>query len=114
MSGKSAKFQVGQLIHHRLFDYRGVIYDVDPDFQGSEEWYRTVARSRFSTPTIGREHLVGRRGVAVTAFGPNGHVEVDGARWQAAAHREAGLEVGDEVEVVGVDGLFLEVEPVDG
>ena len=41
-----ARFAVGQLIHHRLFDYRGVIVDVDRDFQGTEEWYRTVARSR--------------------------------------------------------------------
>lgn len=73
----------------------------------------TVARSRFSTPTIGREHLVGRTGTAITEFGPNGHVEVDGARWQAAAHREAGLSIGDEITVVGVDGLFLEVEPSD-
>ena len=40
-----AKFDVGQLIHHRLFDYRGV-FDVDPDFQGTEEWYEKVARSR--------------------------------------------------------------------
>ena len=74
---------------------------------------RTVARSRFSTPTIGRDHLIGRTGVAVTEFHPNGHVELDGARWQAAAHREAGLSIGDEVEVVGVDGLFLEVEPLE-
>jgi heat shock protein HspQ len=34
------------LVHHRLFDYRGVIFDVDPEFQSSEEWYRTVAKSR--------------------------------------------------------------------
>ena len=40
------KFSVGQLVHHRLFDYRGVIVDVDPDFQGTEEWYETVARTR--------------------------------------------------------------------
>lgn len=42
----SAKFSVGQLIHHRLFDYRGVIVDVDPEFSGSAEWYRRMARSR--------------------------------------------------------------------
>jgi heat shock protein HspQ len=42
----NAAFTVGQLIHHRLFDYRGVIVDVDPDFQGSEEWYAQMARSR--------------------------------------------------------------------
>ena len=41
-----ARFSVGQLVHHRLFDYRGVIVDVDPTFLGTEEWYQTVARSR--------------------------------------------------------------------
>ena len=41
-----AKFSVGELIHHKLFDYRGVIVDVDPEFQGSEEWYEQVARSK--------------------------------------------------------------------
>ena len=45
MSNK-AKFKIGQIIHHRLFDYSGVIFDVDPIFQGSEEWYSQVARSR--------------------------------------------------------------------
>ena len=40
------RFAVGDLIHHRLFDYRGVIADVDPTFQGTEEWYEAVARSR--------------------------------------------------------------------
>ena len=41
-----AKFAIGQTIHHRLFDYRGVIYDADPVFLGTEEWYEQVARSR--------------------------------------------------------------------
>ena len=40
------KFSIGQLIHHRKFDYRGVIVDVDPEFNGSQEWYELVARSR--------------------------------------------------------------------
>ena len=40
------KFSVGELVHHRLFGYRGVIVDVDPNFQGTEEWYEAVARSR--------------------------------------------------------------------
>lgn len=42
----SVKFAVGELVHHRLFDYRGVVIDVDGDFQGSEEWYESVAKSR--------------------------------------------------------------------
>jgi heat shock protein HspQ len=45
MSG-DAKFAIGEMVHHVLFDYRGVIYDVDPVFLGSEEWYEQVARSR--------------------------------------------------------------------
>jgi heat shock protein HspQ len=46
MAEDEAKFGVGQLIHHRLFEYRGVVVDVDAHFEGSEEWYEQVARSR--------------------------------------------------------------------
>jgi len=41
-----AGFAVGQVIHHKLFDYRGVIVDVDSEFQGTEEWYEQMALSR--------------------------------------------------------------------
>ena len=74
----------------------------------------TVARSRLSTPTIGREDLVGRTGVAVEALDPDGVVEVDGARWQGTAHREAGIGPGDAIVVTGVDGWVLEVDPLEG
>lgn len=46
MSEHAARFQIGQIVHHELFDYTGVVFDVDPVFQGSEEWYEHVARSR--------------------------------------------------------------------
>ncbi len=46
MPFSSAKFGVGQLIHHKRFDYRGVIIDVDPQFNGSDTWYERAARSR--------------------------------------------------------------------
>lgn len=46
MSEGGPRFNVGQLVHHRLFDYRGVIADVDPSFQGSEAWYERMARTR--------------------------------------------------------------------
>lgn len=72
----------------------------------------TVARSRFSTRTIGRDHLVGERGRAVTDFDPDGEVEVSGARWTATAHREAGIRAGDVVRIAGVDGSVLEVDPL--
>lgn len=41
-----AKFSVGELVYHRLFDYRGVIVDVDAKFMLSDEWYDQVARTR--------------------------------------------------------------------
>jgi membrane-bound serine protease (ClpP class) len=71
----------------------------------------TVSRARLSTMTVGREGLMGMAGVATTEFTPDGVVEIAGARWRATAHREAGLSPGAEVVVIGVDGLFLEVEP---
>lgn len=46
MTASKAKFSPGQLVHHKRFDYRGVIVDVDPVFQGTDEWYEEVARSR--------------------------------------------------------------------
>ena len=39
-------FTMGQTVHHRKFDYRGVVIGVDGTFQGSDEWYDQVARSR--------------------------------------------------------------------
>lgn len=71
----------------------------------------TVQRARLSTMTVGRESLIGMSGVAVGPFSPDGVVEIDGARWRATAHREAGLSTGSEVVVTGVDGLYLEVDP---
>ncbi len=41
-----AKFAIGQLVHHQRFEYRGVVVDVDPVFQLSDEWYDQVAKSR--------------------------------------------------------------------
>ena len=42
---KKAKFQIGEIIYHKRFDYRGVVVDVDPSFSGTEEWYNKMARS---------------------------------------------------------------------
>lgn len=41
-----AKFFVGQLVTHKMFNYRGVIVDVDAEFSGTDEWYKAVALSR--------------------------------------------------------------------
>ena len=38
----SARFGVGDIVRHRMFDFRGVIFDVDPVFANSEEWYDSI------------------------------------------------------------------------
>ena len=37
-----ARFTIGEVVRHRLFDFRGVIFDVDPVFANSEEWYQAI------------------------------------------------------------------------
>lgn len=39
---KHAKFQIGQVVKHRLFPFRGIIFDVDPEFANTEEWYESI------------------------------------------------------------------------
>lgn len=39
---RSAEFAIGDTVRHRLFDFRGVIYDIDPVFANSEEWYESI------------------------------------------------------------------------
>lgn len=73
----------------------------------------TIVRSRFGTPTIGREHLVGATGVAESPLEPDGVVVIDGAKWRARAHRAAGIERGSQVEVLGVEGITLQVAPAE-
>ena len=46
MSDFDARFAVGEVIQHQRFGYRGVIVDVDPVFQGTDEWYETMAKSQ--------------------------------------------------------------------
>jgi len=37
-----ARFSIGEVVRHRMFDFRGVIFDVDPVFANSEEWYQAI------------------------------------------------------------------------
>ena len=37
-----ARFAIGEVVKHRMFDFRGVIFDVDPVFANSEEWYQSI------------------------------------------------------------------------
>lgn len=40
----SARFGVGDVVRHKMFDFRGVIFDIDPVFANSEEWYESIPK----------------------------------------------------------------------
>jgi heat shock protein HspQ len=42
MTHRVAKFRIGQVVKHRIFPFRGVIFDVDPEFSNTEEWYEAI------------------------------------------------------------------------
>jgi heat shock protein HspQ len=48
-----AKFEIGQVVRHRIYPFRGVIFDVDPEFSNTEEWWLSIpekARPRKDQP----------------------------------------------------------------
>jgi membrane-bound serine protease (ClpP class) len=73
-----------------------------------------MVRARFSTPTIGRESMVGELGVALGAIEPEGTVQVRGAPWRARTNRATPIAAGADIRVIAIDGLLLEVEPQTG
>jgi membrane-bound serine protease (ClpP class) len=74
----------------------------------------TMVRTRFSTPTIGREWMIGEQGEAVTNVDPDGVVRIRGALWRARTNRATPISLRAGLRVVEVDGLLLEVEPLQG
>lgn len=73
-----------------------------------------MIRTRFGTPTIGREWMIGELGEAVSDVDPEGLVQIRGAQWRARTNRATPLGAGDRLRVVSIDGLVLEVEPESG
>ena len=73
-----------------------------------------MVRTRFSTPTIGRESMLGELGTAVSDVDPDGVVTVREAPWRARTNRATPIRSGERIRVAGIDGLLLEVEPLEG
>jgi len=73
-----------------------------------------MVRTRFGTPTIGREWMIGMMGEAVTEVKKDGIVNIDGAPWRAMVNRTTPILAGDLVRVVAIEGLWLEIEPEEG
>jgi membrane-bound serine protease (ClpP class) len=74
----------------------------------------SMTRTRFATPTIGREWMVGAQGVAVEDISPDGIVKVHEGTWRARTNRATPIPRGSTINVVAIDGVTLEVEPLEG
>ena len=74
----------------------------------------SMVRTRFATPTIGREWMIGHDGTATTSIDPEGVALVSGARWRARTNRATPITAGAGLKVVAIDGVTLEVEPEEG
>jgi membrane-bound serine protease (ClpP class) len=71
-----------------------------------------AAQAKVSKIKTGKEALIGSLGVAVTDLKPKGEIRVLGEFWQATA-QEKRINNGEKVKVVGMDGMFLIVKPVE-
>ncbi len=74
----------------------------------------SMVRTRFATPTVGREWMIGQMGTALADINPEGTALVAGGRWRARTNRATPLSSGDNLRVVAIDGVTLEVEPEVG
>jgi membrane-bound serine protease (ClpP class) len=74
----------------------------------------SMTRTRFATPTIGRERLIGEVGTAVSDISPDGAVQIGASRWKARTNRATPVKAGEAARVVAIDGVVLEVEPESG
>jgi membrane-bound serine protease (ClpP class) len=74
----------------------------------------SMVRTRFATPTIGREWMLDKVGTVVRTVDPDGIVNVDDAEWRARTNRATPVATGEQVRVVAIDGVTLEVEPLEG
>lgn len=42
MTPSTARFRIGDIVRHRIFDFRGVVFDVDPEFANTEDWWLAI------------------------------------------------------------------------
>jgi membrane-bound serine protease (ClpP class) len=74
----------------------------------------SLIRTRFGTPTIGREDFIGEEGVASGEIDPEGSVTLRGASWKARTNHATPIKDGEKCKVVKIEGIVLEVEPLVG
>ena len=90
----SARFGIGEVVRHRLLDFRGVIFDVDPEFANSDEWYESIPEEMRPAKDQPFYHLLAEN-AAIVATSPT-----------SASRTSSPDEEGGEVDHPAIDGLF--------
>ncbi|ENZ81400.1 MULTISPECIES: heat shock protein HspQ [Caulobacter] len=62
MNLRLAKFAIGQVVRHRIFPFRGVVFDVDPVFANTEEWWQSIPEDIRPTKDQPFYHLLAENG----------------------------------------------------
>lgn len=74
----------------------------------------SLIRTRFGTPTIGREDFIGEEATADGDVDPEGNVKLRGASWKARTNHSTPIKDGEKCKVIKIEGIILEVEPLVG
>ena len=92
------KFSVGQIVRHRLYAFRGVIFDVDPIFNNTDEWYNSIPAERRPSKDQPFYHLLAQNS--------------NGGPYEAYVSEQNLLpdESGDPVRHPQVDEIFVRTE----
>lgn len=74
----------------------------------------SLIRTRFGTPTIGREDFIGDEGVADGDINPEGSIKLRGGSWKARTNHATPIKDGEKCRIIKIEGIVLEVEPLVG
>lgn len=74
----------------------------------------SLIRTRFGTPTIGREDFIGEHGTADGDISPEGSVKLRGGSWKARTNHATPIKDGEKCKIIKIEGIVLEVEPLVG
>ena len=91
MEQRAAKFGIGQVVRHSLFDFRGIIFDVDPEFANTDEWWQAIPESVRPDKHQPFYHLLAVNGdSAYVAYASEGNLHPDDSG-QPLQHPQASL-----------------------
>ncbi len=101
------------LFHGQLLSWITLLAGVVGTFTGMVAGMPAMVRTRYGTPRIGRDWMIGASGVARGSVSPEGVVMIEGAPWRARTQRATPIAEGDPVTVVALEGLILTVAPAE-